>query len=66
VLKQKWFDEEIIAPKKRPQLPTILSVEQITRILDCTHNLKHWTIIAAFYATSSGEFVGNWRAQCCF
>jgi site-specific recombinase XerD len=51
VLKQKWFDEEIIAPKKRPQLPTILSVEQITRILDCTHNLKHWTIIATFYAT---------------
>ena len=51
VLKQKWFDEEIIAPKKRPQLPTVLSVEQITRILDCTHNLKHWTIIATFYAT---------------
>ncbi len=51
VLKQKWFDEEIIAPKKRPQLPTILSVEQITRILDCTHNLKHWTMIATFYAT---------------
>jgi site-specific recombinase XerD len=51
VLKQKWFDEEIAPPKKRPQLPTVLSVEQITRILDCTHNLKHWTIIATFYAT---------------
>jgi len=52
VLKQKWFDEEIVAPKKRPQLPTVLSAEQITRILDCTHNLKHWTIIATFYATA--------------
>ena len=51
VLKQKWFDEEIAAPKRRPILPTVLSVEQITRILDCTHNLKHWTIIATFYAT---------------
>jgi integrase/recombinase XerD len=51
VLKQTWFDEEIAAPKKRPHLPTVLSVEQITRILDCTHNLKHWTILATFYAT---------------
>jgi integrase/recombinase XerD len=51
VLKQSWFDEEIAAPKKRLQLPTVLSVEQITRILDCTHNLKHWTIMATLYAT---------------
>lgn len=51
VLKQKWFDEEIARPKRRPQLPDVLSVEQITRILDCTHNLKHWTIMATFYAT---------------
>jgi len=51
VLKQKWFDEEIAPPKRRPQLPDVLSVEQVTRILDCTHNLKHWTIMATFYAT---------------
>ena len=51
VLKQPWFDDEIAAPKRRPQHPTVLSVEQITRILDCTHNLKHWTIIATLYAT---------------
>jgi site-specific recombinase XerD len=31
VRKQKWFDEEIVPPKKRPQLPTVLSVEQINR-----------------------------------
>ncbi|HXX14805.1 MAG TPA: site-specific integrase [Candidatus Eremiobacteraceae bacterium] len=52
VLKQSWFDEEIAAPKRRPTLPTILSPEQITRILDRTNNLKHWTIIATFYATA--------------
>jgi integrase/recombinase XerD len=52
VLKQGWFDEEIAAPKKRPQLITVLSAEQLTRILDHTHNLKHWTILATFYATA--------------
>jgi integrase/recombinase XerD len=52
VLKQGWFDEEIAAPKKRPQAITVLSAEQITRILDNTHNLKHWTILATFYATA--------------
>lgn len=52
VLKQKWFDDEIAPPKRRPQRPAVLSVEQITRILDCTCNLNHWTIIATFYATA--------------
>ncbi len=46
VLKQSWFDEEIAAPKRRLSLPTILSPEQITRLLDRTSNLKHWTIMA--------------------
>jgi site-specific recombinase XerD len=52
VLKQPWFDEEIAAPKRRPRLPTVMSPEDITRILDQTTNLKHWTIIATFYATA--------------
>ena len=51
VLKQRWFDEEIVAPKRHRQLPTVLSTEEITRILDSTRNLKHWTIMATFYAT---------------
>lgn len=51
VLKQSWFDEEIPAPKKRPIAITVLSQDQITRILNHTHNLKHWTIMATFYAT---------------
>jgi site-specific recombinase XerD len=49
-LKQKWFDEEIAHPKRRPILPGILSPAEVTRILDHTTNLKRWTIIATFYA----------------
>ena len=48
VLKQKWFEEEIPPPKRRPYLPTVLSAEEITRMLDLTTNLKHWTIMAVF------------------
>ena len=51
-LKQKWFDEEIPQPKRRPGLPGILSPDEVARILDHTFNLKHWTIIATFYATA--------------
>ena len=51
VLKQKWFEEEIPPPIRRPTLPTVLSAEEITRMLDLTTNLKHWTIIALFYGT---------------
>jgi integrase/recombinase XerD len=52
VLKQPWFDMEIAVPKRRPRLPTVMSADDITRILDRTINLKHWTIIATFYATA--------------
>ena len=51
-LKQKWFDEEIACPKRRLTLPRIMSAEEITRMLDNTHNLKHWTILATLYATA--------------
>jgi integrase/recombinase XerD len=51
VLKQSWFEEEIPVPKRRPYLPTVLSAEEITRMLDLTTNLKHWTIMALFYGT---------------
>jgi integrase/recombinase XerD len=50
-LDQPWFDERVARTRRRPKLPSILSAEEITRILDHTTNLKHWTIIATFYAT---------------
>jgi integrase/recombinase XerD len=51
VLKQCWFDDEIQRPKRPFQLPDVLSAEEITRLLDHTHNLKHWTMLATLYAT---------------
>src|SRR4051812_24672605 len=51
VLKQRWFDEEIPPPKRAVLLPTVLSAQEITRLLDATRNLKHWTILATLYAT---------------
>jgi site-specific recombinase XerD len=50
-LNQPWFDERVARTRKRCKLPTVLSAGEITRILDQTRNLKHWTIIATFYAT---------------
>jgi integrase/recombinase XerD len=51
VLKQSWFHQEIAASKKRLRLPTVLSPGEITRMLDQTTNLKHWTMLATLYAT---------------
>jgi integrase/recombinase XerD len=51
-LKQRWFDDEIARPKRRPKQPPTLSTEEVTRILNQTYNLKHWTVIATFYATA--------------
>ncbi len=50
-LHQPWFDEQVARARRRPKLPAVLSADQITRILDHTDNLKHWAIIATFYAT---------------
>ena len=44
-------DECIFRARKRQRLPAVLSTEEITRILDRTTNLKHWVMIATFYAT---------------
>ena len=43
----------------------MLSPDEITRILDRTINLKHWTILATFYATCMQEDAesGGDRAQ---
>jgi mannose-6-phosphate isomerase-like protein (cupin superfamily) len=38
-------------PSGSYSLPTVLSKEEITRILDATRNLKHWTILVTLYAT---------------
>ena len=50
-LKRSWFEEDVAGIKHRPKLPTVLSAEEVTRILDRTTNLRHWTIFATLYAT---------------
>jgi site-specific recombinase XerD len=51
-LKQTWFEDDIPHPKRRRTLPGVLSAEEVTRMLDSTYNLKHWSILATFYATA--------------
>jgi len=46
MLKRSWFEEDVAHIKHRPKLPTVLSADEVTRILDGTTNLKHWTIFA--------------------
>jgi site-specific recombinase XerD len=51
-LKQHWFVQEVAKPKKvRRQLPTVLSREEVTALLDATPNLKHRALLATLYAT---------------
>jgi site-specific recombinase XerD len=51
MLKRSWFEQDVVRIKKRLKLPTVLSTQEITGILDHTANLKHWTILATLYAT---------------
>jgi len=50
-LKQNWVAQEIAKPKVRRPLPTVLSREEVTALLDATPNLKHRTLLATLYAT---------------
>jgi site-specific recombinase XerD len=50
-LKQSWFVQEVAKPKVRRPLPTVLSREEVTALLDATPNLKHRTLLATLYAT---------------
>ena len=49
--------EKIYMPRKDKKLPTILSVEEILQLLQCTKNLKHRVVIAMLYG--SGLRIGE-------
>ena len=49
--------DKINMPKKDRQLPIVLSIEEVLRILQTTKNLKHRTVIAMLYG--SGLRVGE-------
>jgi integrase/recombinase XerD len=50
-LKQQWFLQEVVKPKVRRKLPTVMSHEEVTALLDATPNLKHRALLATLYAT---------------
>jgi integrase/recombinase XerD len=50
-LKQDWFVQEVAKPKVPRKLPTVLSREEVARLLDATPNLKHRALLATLYAT---------------
>ncbi|HEY6274325.1 MAG TPA: site-specific tyrosine recombinase/integron integrase [Terriglobales bacterium] len=50
-LKQTWFPQQVARPKVRRKLPTVLSREEVARLIDATPNLKHRTLLATLYAT---------------
>ena len=51
ILKMNWEDEDIPRMKFDRSLPTVLSREEMNRIIDATPNLKHKAIIATMYSS---------------
>ncbi len=41
-LQQTWFDQEIIKPKVRRQLPAVWSREEVCALLDATSTVQCW------------------------
>lgn len=50
-LNQGWFVQQVAKPKVHRKLPTVLSREEVTALLDATQNLKHRALLATLYAT---------------
>ena len=50
ILKMNWDDEDIPRMKLDRSLPTVLSRDEMQRIIDATPNLKHKAIIATMYS----------------
>ncbi len=51
ILKLNWDDEDIPRMKLNRSLPTVLSREEISAIIDVTKNLKHKAMIATMYSS---------------
>ena len=52
-LHQAWVVEKAANPKVPRPLPTVLSRDEVVRVLDGTHNLKHRALLATLYSTGA-------------
>ena len=52
VLNRRWSRDDLPLPRSlRRQLPTVLSREEVARLIDSAANLRHRTILMALYST---------------
>jgi site-specific recombinase XerD len=58
-LRRPYLLDEIPFPKRPRKLPTVLSPEEVTRLIDSARNLMHRTMLMTLYAT------GLRRAELC-
>jgi site-specific recombinase XerD len=58
-LRRPYLREDLPTPKRPKRLPTVLSQEEVARLIDSAGNLFHYTILMTLYAT------GLRRAELC-
>jgi site-specific recombinase XerD len=52
VLKRRWSRDDLPLPRSlRRQIPTVLSREEVARMIACAANLRHRTILMTLYST---------------
>lgn len=51
VLKRRTLKDDLPTPKRHRRLPTVLSPEEVRRLIACAKNLYHWTMLMTLYAT---------------
>jgi integrase/recombinase XerD len=51
VLKRHGFREDLPYPKDRRRLPTVLSLEEVTRLINATGNLQQRAMLMTLYGT---------------
>jgi integrase len=51
-LRRHFLAEYIPFPKSRKRLPTVLSPEEVTRLIDAACNLYHRTLLMTLYSTA--------------
>src|SRR5437870_8026508 len=52
-LRRHFLAEHIPFPKSRKRLPTVLSPEELTRLIDAACNLYHRTLLMTLYSTAA-------------